>query len=156
MSPSRLRTAAAALALALLTAVPVASAHRAPPPQLGDPVLVERTPRAPTAGPSARPYEDGSWRETSSPPPGRPRQAEPPTATGPSGDVSRVPEPPPTRLPATPQSRSSLEAEPVPPPAPLPATSSHTATPAPTGSPSYGSARGDDGRDGDDDGGDDG
>ncbi|MBA2947673.1 hypothetical protein [Streptomyces himalayensis] len=148
----RIRTVVASLALALVTAVPVIGAERAPAPQLGDPVVVERTPAASAAGPSGWPYEDGARLETHPSSVGSPRQTGQPTGSASDDDgISDVAEPTPTRS-ATPERRPSSEAEPVRPVSPLPASSGDTGSPTPTVTPSASS--GDDG--GDDGGGDDG
>jgi hypothetical protein len=153
----RIRTVVAALAVSLLTAVPVISAERAPAPLLGDPVVVERAPRSSPAAPSARPYEDGARLETGTPSPGSPRQTgQPAGSTGPTDDDALdVSEPTPTPTRATSQGSSSSDAEPVLPVSPLPASSRNTGTPTPTAGPTSDSGD-DDASDGDDGGGDDG
>ncbi|MGP3925538.1 hypothetical protein [Streptomyces sp. 8N616] len=152
----RIRTVVAALTLSLLTAAPVISAQRAPAPQLGNPVVVERAPRSSAARPSGRPYEDGGRLETSSPSAGSPQQTGQPTGTGPSEeDVVDGSEPPPTRPPTTSENRSSPEAEPVLPVSPPPASSEDAGTPTPTVTPSSTSGDGDEDSDGDDGGGGD-
>ncbi|WP_031482952.1 hypothetical protein [Streptomyces bicolor] len=59
------RLAALAVGAILLVGIPVAGAHRAPPPDLGEPVVVGRTEPGPTSGSPSVPPADSRATEPS-------------------------------------------------------------------------------------------
>ncbi|PAZ14057.1 hypothetical protein CLM62_21625 [Streptomyces sp. SA15] len=135
------RLAAIAVGAVLLVGIPVAGAHQAPPPDLGDPVVVGRT-TGPAPAHSAVPPGGGAAEHTPARSPSPDATARPSDADEDAADLDPAPAPPddedtddrtPTAKPVSPQSPvpAGVVSDDDPAPTPTaPTTSGTPSTPA--------------------------
>jgi hypothetical protein len=147
------RLAAIAVGAVLLVGIPVAGAHQAPPPDLGDPVVVGRT-TGPAPAHSTVPSGGGAAEHTPARSPSPGATAQPSDADEDAADLD------PAAAPVPPDEEDTDDrtptAKPVPPQSPVPAGVVSDDDPAPTPTPTAPTTSGTPSTPSSDDGDDDG